>query len=290
MAKKHLATDLLLRGMPPTHIARQLGLRHSEVLTRLHASIGEGRLRRSDIAFALARDLRRQIDTVIAERGTLSPVKIAHELQARGMQCHPFDIKVYLDHRRAQVVMGDMYEMVRNIELRLHRFLRAVFVARFGEDGWWRGGVPDRIRAECAMLLEKDPEPASEPYCYTHLIGLRETLDKSWSVVSEHLPKDLASNKRDLMERITRLNRIRNGVMHPVRGDVFTEDDFAFVHELESDIQRFDLNLAPAAQPSPPEVLPSTTELQDQLAPVPGPAETEAEHVDFQPSVMPDAA
>jgi hypothetical protein len=78
--------------------------------------------------------------------------------------------------------------------------------------------------------------------------------------------------------------------MHPVRGNVFTEDDFAFVHELERDISQLDLNLSAATQSSQAEVLPSTTELQDQLAPVEEVREVESETADFQPSVIPDAA
>jgi hypothetical protein len=227
-------------------------------------------MRRSDVAFSLPRELRAAIDAAVAETKSVSPARIARHVQAKGIECHPFDVRVYFDHRRAQVVLGDMYEMVRGIEVRLHQFLRAVFVREFGEN-WWRGGVPDRIRAECAALREKDPDPAPDSYCYTHLIGLRETLDKSWGVVVRYLPSELAANKRELLDRLMRLNRIRNGVMHPVRGDVFSEEEFEFVHELERDLQRIDMaeiarQQTPApASPASPQL--QTTELQDQFAP-----------------------
>jgi hypothetical protein len=129
-----------------------------------------------------------------------------------------------------------MYELVRNVELRLHSFIKAAFIAEYGDEQWWRGGVPDTIRAECAALMEKDPDPASEPYCYTHLINIREILDKRWAVLSKYLPPPMLQKKKELLERLLRLNRIRNTVMHPVRDSHLEEDDFEFVRELDRDI------------------------------------------------------
>jgi hypothetical protein len=143
---------------------------------------------------------------------------------------------VYLDFRRAPVVLGDMYEIVRGIEVRLHRFMKAVFIREFGEEEWWRSGVPDNIRAECAALREKDTDPAPEPYNYTHLIALREILDRKWAVVNQYLPSDLAQNKKELLDRLLQLNRIRNNVMHPVRGGQLAEEEFEFVFNLDADL------------------------------------------------------
>jgi hypothetical protein len=159
------------------------------------------------------------------------------------------------------VVLGDMYELVRSVEVRLHDFIRQAFVAEFGEEQWWRGGVPDNIRAECAALLEKDPEPAEEPYRYTHLINLREILDKRWSILGKYLPKSLLNQKKDLLERLLRLNRIRNAVMHPVRNTVISEDDFEFVRDFEKQFAELHVEL-PAG--SPAEGVPMT-EVEEQL-------------------------
>jgi hypothetical protein len=115
----------------------------------------------------------------------------------------------------------------------LHRFIKDVFVQEYGEENWWRGGVPDRIRADCAATRERDTEPATDAYCYTTLMNLREILDKQWAALSPHLPKDLQSDKKSFLEELKRLNGIRNSVMHPVRNDRFSEDDFEFVRSLE---------------------------------------------------------
>lgn len=236
MSKRDQACELLCQGNSPTQIATKLRLRPSEVMNFLWTKIGEGGLRRSDIAFSLKRNVRKAIETVVAETGSQSPGRICRELEKQGIHCSRFDIRMYLEYRRAPVVLGDMYEAVRNIEVRLHRFVKRVFIAEFGEEEWWRGGVPDNIRAECAALREKDPEPAPEPYNYTHLMGLREILDRKWSILSKHLPAEAAQNKKDLMERLVQLNRIRNNVMHPVRGGMLTEEEFEFVYNLEADL------------------------------------------------------
>src|SRR5581483_1130627 len=140
------------------------------------------------------------------------------------------------------------YELLRNVEVRLHTFVKQAFVLEYGEENWWRSGVPDNIRAECAALLEKDPEPAEEPYCYTHVISLREILDKRWSVLSKYMPDHLLNKKKELLERILRLNRIRNGVMHPVRKSVLTEDDFEFVRDLDADLADLQAHIREEAQ------------------------------------------
>ena len=236
MSKRDQACALLREGNSPTQIAGKLGLRTSDVMNFLWTRIGEGGLRRSDIAFSLKRNVRKAIEAVIAETGSQSAARICKELEKRGIHCNRFDVRMYLEYRRAPVVLGDMYELVRSIEVRLHRFIKRVFIAEFGVDDWWRGGVPDNIRAECAALREKDPEPAPEPYNYTHLIALREIVDRKWSILSKHLPPETAQNKRDLMDRLVQLNRIRNNVMHPVRGGMLTEEEFEFVYNLEEDL------------------------------------------------------
>ena len=127
--------------------------------------------------------------------------------------------------------LGDMYEMVRDVELALHERIRGAFVEAFGEEKWWREGVPATVRAECAALYEHDPDPAPEAFAYTTLIHLREILDKRWDVLAPALPKVFQSNRKKLSADLVSLNRIRNAVMHPVRRATFTDREFLFVRE-----------------------------------------------------------
>ena len=236
MSKREHACALLRQGNSPSQIAAKMGLRTSYVMNFLWSKVGEGELRRSDIAFSLKRKVRHAIEATVTATKSQSPARICRELEKQGIHCSPFDVRMYLAHRRAPVVLGDMYELVRTIEVRLHRFIKRIFIAEFGEEEWWRGGVPDNIRAECAALREKDPEPAPEPYNYTHLIGLREILDRKWSILCKHLPAEIAQNKKELLDRLVQLNRIRNNVMHPVRGGLLTEEEFEFVYNLDEDL------------------------------------------------------
>jgi predicted transcriptional regulator len=275
MARKDKAAQLLRQGLPPSEIAREMRVSPSAVMQYLCVKIGEGDLRRSDIAFSLSREVRAAIEQAIEKTGSTSPFVISRELKDQGIEATRIDIGVYVHYRRARVVLGDMYELVRTLEVRLHNFVKQAFIAEFGEEQWWRGGVPDSIRAECAALLEKDPEPSEEPYRYTHLINLREILDKKWSVLSKYMPKALLNGKKDLLERLLRLNRIRNAVMHPVRNTIISEEDFEFVRDLESDLAELRVHLpeADAAESVPlteveQEEAPPAEELVSTLKPV----------------------
>jgi len=243
----------LKQGLPPTEIARQMRTTPAVTMQYLALNIGEGSLRRSDVAFSIPRELRAAVEAVISDKENTNPTFICRELHRRGIECNRIDVAVYVSYRRARVVLGDMYELIRALELRLHDFIKQAFTAEFGEEQWWRSGVPDVIRADCAALREKDPEPAEDPYCYTHLISLREILDKKWAILSRYLPERFKDKKKDLQERLLRLNRIRNAVMHPVRKAVLTEDEFEFVRDLEKDLTDMTVHLpsAEAAQPEP---------------------------------------
>jgi hypothetical protein len=57
-------------------------------------------------------------------------------------------------------------------------------------------------------------------------------MNKRWTVIATMLPGELASNKQGLLADLMRVNEIRRAVMHPVRGDVPSEDDFNFLWSL----------------------------------------------------------
>lgn len=304
MARKDEAVKLLMQGLPPSEIARQMHTTTAAVMQYLCLKIGEGELRRSDIAFSLPREVRAGIEAAIENTGSLNASVVTRELKRQNIAANRLDVGVYINYRRARVVLGDMYELLRTLELRLHSFIKDAFVAEFGQENWWRSGVPDTIRAECAALREKDPEPADDAFCYTHMVNIREMLDKRWPVLSKYMPKHLLNAKKDLLDRLLRLNRVRNAVMHPVRSNVLSEDEFEFVRDLEHDLADLKVGTESVHEPVPvtEEVAAAegTTELVSKLAPVeeiaaradagatPGSAATtkpEESHDEFIPSV-----
>ncbi len=225
-----------------------MGTTPGAVMQYLCLKIGEGDLRRSDIAFSLPHEVRVAIEEILQQTPSATAGSLTRGLRKKGIEANRIDVGVYLHYRRARVVLGDMYELLRMVEVRLHSFIKQAFILEFGEELWWRSGVPDNIRAECAALLEKDPEPAEEPYNYTHLISLREILDKRWPVLSKYMPKALLNQKKDVLERLLKLNRIRNSVMHPVRNAILTEDEFEFVRDLETDLKELRVHTPEAEQ------------------------------------------
>lgn len=244
MARKHEAADLLRTGCSPSNIAQQMGVTLDTVMGYLYNQVGEGRVKRSDIVFSIEERIRRAVEEVVSHaeprdfgldfvggEKTLIVSRVVDKLANVLNQDEIEDAKIYLDIRDARVVLGDMYELLRDIELNLHTSMRDLLEAEHGQNDWWRRGVPENIRRECAATLEGDQQPADHPYCYTTLIHLKDILDKQWAVFTKVLPKGLSQDKKALLERLVRLNQIRNAVMHPVRGTTLTADDFAFVRD-----------------------------------------------------------
>jgi hypothetical protein len=231
MARKHEAVEWVKKGYPPSKIAEQMGVTVSTVMSYLYNQVGEGRIRRSDILFSIDQNTRDTIEHLISEIGTSYWFDIYRAIERSGRQIDRDDLQIYLALRDARIALGDMYEIIRDIEVTLHSAIKNILVSEYGPDDWWRKGIPENIRAECAASLEKDHEPSNEPYCYTNFIHLKEILDKQWRVFSKALPKELSSDKKELLSGLAKLNQIRNSVMHPVRGTIPTDKDFAFIRE-----------------------------------------------------------
>lgn len=231
IGRKQQTLQLAREGLSPSAIADRIGVPFATAMSYLYGLVGEGMLKRSDIVFSFDQDARDAIEQAIEKYETTDLRMLRKALAKENVQLRREDLAVYLTLRDARVALGDMYEMVRDVEVALHERVRGAFVAAFGEDQWWRQGVPAKVRAECAALYEHDPDPAPEPYAYTSLIHLREILEKSWDVLAPALPPVFQSNRKKLSADLVTLNRIRNAVMHPVRRAVFTDREFLFVRD-----------------------------------------------------------
>jgi hypothetical protein len=250
---RYQAAELLRRGLSPSQISREMRIPLGAVMAYLYRLVGEGELRRSDILFALDPRARQEIEKIVQQRGTIHAGRIRRWLHAAGIQVDRDDLNLYLKLRDARVDLGDMYELVRDLELSLHRFVRESLVRQYGEQDWWREGVPLGVREDCALMNERDPEPATELFCYTSVMNLVFTIDKQWTVLAPALPPKLRANKQDFLARLKRLNAIRNMVMHPVKGYTITEEDFDFLRALHVDF-------APAVNATPESTRPPVAE------------------------------
>lgn len=212
-----------LRDGLTSQISRQRGVTLDTTLQYLNQMIGEGKLRRSDILFAIPRETRR----AIAEANGARPPNVSPEDQ--------YVVHLYGDAVHA---LGDMYSDLREVETTLHTFIQTHLKSRLGpsESEWWRKGVPVQIRKNCQVRREEDDEPAAEPYCYTDLLDLGRIIEDNWSSFQGCLSEPFRNNRKQLLDQLRRLNGIRRAMMHPVRRNAPTEDDFDSVRAFKSNL------------------------------------------------------
>jgi hypothetical protein len=196
--------ELIRTGLTPEQIAGELGLTLESVVGYLNRAVGEGLLRRSDIYFSVPRERR-------GSDGTL------------GLW--------YSDPAHA---LGDMYEDLRRIEITLHEKIRNALIRRYGEDeaGWWRQGVPEGVRVKCQERRERDRDDPCQPFSYSDLLDLDAVFEDQWALLKDLFP-EYTANRKQLSKDLRQLSRIRNKIMHPVRGFVPAEDDFECVRGLQ---------------------------------------------------------
>lgn len=248
--RRQHASRLLLQGRSPSQIAQEMRLPLGVVLNFLYHEVGVGRLRRSDILFSIDPLIRQSVEQAIAKAGNTAPGRVRRALEKAGVQVPREDLSVYLRLRDARVDLGDMYEFIREIELRLHNHVQETLVSEYGETEWWRKGVPLHVREDCALTNERDPEPVASLYCYTTVMHLRQIFDREWPVLSRTLPGGMRADKPEFLASLTRLNRIRNVVMHPVKGILLNENDFDFVRRLRGQLLQAE-KIAEQGQPEP---------------------------------------
>jgi hypothetical protein len=247
MSRRDEAIELLRLGHSPGSVAARMKVSIDTVLPYLFHGIGSGKLSRTQVVFAIPRELRIAVEERCRELGQNA---IEHKIvSAFGRFVPPAnsdDVRAYVRLRGLyrlggfdNGLLGDMYQLVADVEMTLHAFVRQGLEFMFGEK-WWREGVSENIRKECVTSQEGDPEPTDDPFCYTNFIHLKQILDKHWGNFQRVLPVNLARNKNEFLTRLVKLNQIRNRVMHPVKQQSPTEDDFVFVSDCFNFFQFFE--------------------------------------------------
>jgi hypothetical protein len=200
----------------------------------LYNQVGEGRIMRSDILFAIGRETRQAVDEVLCQRPTIDRWRLRSSLYRSFPHVDRGEALLYFELRHSPAYIRDMmqdrYWLLRSLETFFHGYIKVILVGGFGTD-WWRKGIPENIRVQCAEAWERDPEPAPEPYCYTTFMHLREIFQKGWDLFSKLPPPGPASDRRRFLSGFARLNYLRNCVMHPAKGATPDEVDFRFVRE-----------------------------------------------------------
>lgn len=221
---------ILHDGLSPGKIISRRGVTAKTIFQYLDQMVGDGRLRRSDMVFSVPKRLRSAISEA-KQKGNGTFEKVHKYLEDNNIKFNADDLEAVFRYGTSKDLLGELYLDLHTIELKLHRLIKKVLKKEFGadEDGWWRKGVDLRVRQTCVCRREEDEERLEEPYCYTDFIDLRTILDKQWAILGPQLPEETRADKKSLLSDLLRINRIRNWVMHPVRGQIPTEDDFEFV-------------------------------------------------------------
>ncbi len=227
---------LIKQGYDPARIAQARQVSEEITLRTLRRLVGEGRLRRSDIFYSIPKEKRQLIEETIRKRYKGKKVTskgVVRSLRRRGLDVDWIEVAIFIDyHDDAATAFGDLYQDIRSIEIYLHDLIKKTLEEAFGpgEAGWWRKGVPLRIRQKCQERREEDEYSPSEAWDYTDLLDLGYIMEKHWVIFQKLLPKQVSNRKR-LLADILHLNEIRKVVMHPVRYKSPREidSDFDFV-------------------------------------------------------------
>ena len=194
----------------------------SSVIQYLSTKVGEGEIRLVDIYFSWTPSQREflqesdesDVSGLVGQRLTKEEFKLFHSL------------------RKGYIFRGGMYEIVSELEIKIHGLVRSRLIKEYGLEKYVREGVPIEVRKKCAINQQEDENPVDDLFAYTTLIQLWDVIDKKWSLFEPIIPSNYSNKKKELKRDMIRLNGIRNRVMHPVKNNKWKEDDFVFVRGL----------------------------------------------------------
>ena len=251
--------NLVSEGLRPSKIAQACGTSVALVTQQITKAIQERRVPRSQVLATLDTPLTPWLGKMWRDDILLwvpawkkrphivSPEFIHTNLKAQNgddFDLAPEEVKLYLLCFERAFKDGEMYEALCEIERTLHKKISMILIEKYGpkETGWWRQGVPKKVRVCTTQKREEDTEFADDPpYSYTTLIDLKVIIEDNQPLFEPRLPL-LANDKKAklpvILKDLTRLNTIRNKVMHPVRAAPPTEEEFFFVTEMQA---RFEL-------------------------------------------------
>ncbi len=208
MSRVDECAERIRRSQSPACIAEEFGVTWDTIFGYLDRAIGRGQLTRRDVVFSIPSE----------RRGARKDKEVRAVLDRYGGDQH---------------LLGDTYELVRGIEVSLHRVTRCRLEFMCGLEDWWSEGVPEAIRKKC--VVRKEEEKGSDPYAYTDLLDLGEIVKSNWESFKEEDGTGIIGpfyrDRNKFLEHLRRVNAIRRKVMHPVREDLPEEEDLLFLDE-----------------------------------------------------------
>lgn len=131
-------------------------------------------------------------------------------------------IKKYFESAGVLPVGPEALGSANNVIDRIEHLLCAMVIeslkAKYGanESGWWKQGVPTKIRLRIVALREDDPERLDyEAYFFT--IEYKEIIEAQWELFKPIFCVDAQKRASDNLDWIRKINDIRKSAMHSTR-------------------------------------------------------------------------
>ena len=137
---------------------------------------------------------------------------------------------------QANNVIDYVTQLIHSVEVSLWDVVKAVLTKEYG-DKWWSSGLPLDVRKKAATLAEEGGTPKES--CL-HFVDLKIVVEKQWRCF-EKILGPASNQKRETLERLQRLNDLRNRISHPMRlkhepiedGEVkFVESELRFLKQV----------------------------------------------------------
>lgn len=223
-----LIASRIREQISPADISEELKMAPTEVIRSLFIAVGEGLITETDVFFVLAKKYKEEISQL---QNHANHKRLRYALQQLFPDANIEELQLLASLIRRRVYFAEMYLLLTESERSLHDKIKQVLMWKHGSDetGWWKKGVPDVVRDNCARNRELDGEATNHAYDFTTFIHLKKILEKNWNTFQTHFPK---YSKATMQCDLSRLNTLRNQIMHPVRTDMISEADMKFVREM----------------------------------------------------------
>ena len=223
----------------PSCIAEELDISVAVVIEQVWVFVGMGVLRLTDVYFSFR---SAQIQVL---KAAVTSINNGSEMDTAALDEVNLvieEVELFKILATKQVIGNELYEYISEIETAIHQLITSVLVNEYGEgeEGWWRFGIPLGIRQKCQARREEDDDPTERAFAYTDLIDLSEIITKNWDVFKNHLAQKYGDNRKRLLSDFVILNKIRKGVMHPVKQKQWTESDYKFVCDFRENFWKLD--------------------------------------------------
>jgi hypothetical protein len=168
MTRRSEMARYLLEGLTLQQISERMNISLFSIRQDMCTLVGEGELLHSDIAFNI--EERHLIEEVIRKdvlslpAGSYAKWPAVDKIHAAlAKQRHNVDRQLIHLYLTARDPRSDLYRLICEIELLLHRLVRQTLETNLTKQ-WWQKGIPENIRKQCQIKKEEDLNPLDDPY------------------------------------------------------------------------------------------------------------------------------